>query len=129
MEDQRTLFADPKLRADYRRLKSLAAVADLPALAAASAGEVQSRRFDGGTLTIHSSRVPGQVYVVLRFNSPANPPRTLLLENSRGDLIKRSLPQVDAGGEVLMVLDEKSASDAGFLRMISDPTSTGSFLL
>jgi hypothetical protein len=129
MEEQRALFADPKLRADYRRLKSQVTVADMPVLAAASAGNVRSRRFDGGTLTIHPSRVPGQIYVLLRFSWPASPPRTLLLENAQGDLVKRSLPQADASGEVMMVLDEKSTSDAGFLRLISDPTATGSFLL
>ena len=73
MEEQRSLFADPQLRADYRRLKSQVTIAELPALAAASAGNVNSRRFEGGTVSIHSSRVPGQVYVVLRFNWPAGP--------------------------------------------------------
>jgi hypothetical protein len=38
-------------------------------------------------------------------------------------------PPADASGEVMMVLDEKNANDAGFLRLISDPTATGSFLL
>jgi hypothetical protein len=129
MEEQRSLFADPQLRADYRRLKSQVAIAELPALAAASAGNVNSRRFEGGTVSIHPSRVPGQVYVVLRFKWPAGPPRTMLLENAGGELIKRSLPAADSSGEVMMVLDEKSVPDQGFLRLISDPTSTGSFLL
>jgi hypothetical protein len=129
MAEQRSLFADPRLRADYRRLKSQASVAELPALAAASSGDVNSRRFEGGTVSIHPSRVPGQVYVVLRFSWPASPPRTMLLENAIGDLIKRSLPPADPQGEVMIVLDEKNASDQGFLRLISDPTSTGSFLL
>jgi hypothetical protein len=129
MEEQRSLFADPQLRADYRRLKSQVAVAELPALAAASAGDVNSRRFDGGTVSIHPSRVQGQIYVILRFSRPTNPPRTMLLEDTEGDLVKRSLPPADGNGEVMMVLDEKKASDARFLRMISDPTSTGTFLL
>jgi hypothetical protein len=128
MEEQRALFADPKLRADYRRLKSQVAIAELPALAAASAGDVNSRRFDGGTVSIHPSRVHGQIYVILRFNWPT-PPRTMLLEDTGGDLVKRSLPPVDANGEIMMVLDEKKTSDAAFLRMIRDPTSMGSFLL
>ena len=55
--------------------------------------------------------------------------RIMLLESAGGDLIKRSLPVADANGEVMMVLDEKSPSDAGFLRLLTDPTSTGSFLL
>jgi hypothetical protein len=129
MEEQRCLFADPQLRADYRRLKSQVAVAELPALAAASVGDVSSRRFEGGTVNVHPSRVPGQVYVVLRFNWPAGAPRTMLLENAGGDLVKRALPASDANGELMIVLDEKSASDQAFLRLISDPTATGSFLL
>jgi hypothetical protein len=53
----------------------------------------------------------------------------MLLEDTGGDVVKRSLPPADANGEVMMVLDEKEASDAAFLRMIRDPTSMGSFLL
>ena len=128
MEEQRSLFADPRLRADYRRLKVQTSIAELPALAAASAGDVNARRFDGGTVHIHPSRVPGQIYVILRFTWP-NAPRAMLLEGSEGNLVKRALPVADANGEVMMVLDERKPSDAGFLRLISDPTSTGSFLL
>ena len=128
MEEQRSLFADAQLRADYRRLKSRMAIAELPALAAASTGTVNARRFEGGTVSIHPSRVHGQVYVILRFSWPA-PPRSMLLEDSAGDLLKRQLPPADPNGEVMMVLDEKEASDARFLRLLADPTSTGSFLL
>src|SRR5215470_19599634 len=91
MEEQRALFADSQLRADYRRLKSQVAIAELPALAAASAGDVNSRRFDGGTMSIHPSRVQGYIYVILRFSWP-DPPRAMLLEDSGGDLVKRALP-------------------------------------
>jgi hypothetical protein len=129
LEEQRSLFADPKLRADYRRLKSRVAVAELPAMAAASAGNVDSRRFEGGTVKIHPSRVPGQIYIVLRFNWPAGAPRALVLEGAAGDLVKRPLPAADPNGEVMMVLDERRDADAVFLRLISDPTSTGSFVL
>jgi hypothetical protein len=128
MEEQRALFADPRLRADYQRLKSQVAITELPALAAASAGDVNSRRFEGGTVSIHPSRVQGQIYVILRFSWPT-PPRIMLLENTAGDLVKRSLPSADANGEVMIVLDEKKSPDAAFLRMIRDPTSTGSFVL
>jgi hypothetical protein len=129
MEEQRLLFADPKLRADYRRLKSQVAVAELPALAAASSGEVDARRFEGGTVKVHPSRVAGQIYVMLHFGWPSGAPRTIVLENPGGDIVKRALPPADTGGEVMMVLDEKVASDREFLRLISDPTATGSFLL
>ena len=129
MEEQRALFSDPRLRADYRRLKSQLSVSELPALAAASVGDVDTRRFEGGTLSIHPSRVAGQVYVVLRLSSPGGPPRTMLLESAAGDLLKRSLPVPDGQGELMLVLDRKIAADEAFLRLLSDPTSTGSFLL
>jgi hypothetical protein len=129
MEEQRALFADAKLRADYRRLKAQAAVAELPALAAASSGEVNSRRFEGGTINVHPSRVQGQFYVVLRFNWPNGAPRTMLLESTTGELVKRALPPADPNGELMIVLNQSSTSDREFLRLFSDPTSTGSFLL
>jgi hypothetical protein len=129
MEEQRALFADPRLRADYRRLKSRQSVVELPALAAASVGSVDIRRFEGGTVRIHPSRVAGQVYVVVRFRQPAaDAPRSLVLESSAGELVKRPLPAANATGEIMMVLDRKRAADEAFLRLISDPTSTGSFL-
>jgi hypothetical protein len=128
LEEQRALFADPRLRADYRRLKARATRFEMPALAAASSGDVNIRRFDGGSIAIHPSRIPGQRYVIVRFNSPASPPRTLLLESTTGELAKRVLPGADQHGEVMMVLNENDDADAGFLRLLTDPTTTGTFV-
>jgi hypothetical protein len=128
-EEQRELFANPRLRADYRQLKTQATTFEMPALAAASSGNVNSRRFDGGTIAIHPSRIPGQLYVILRFEGPANSPRAILLESPSGDLVKRALPGADQQGEVMMVLNEKNEDDAGFLRLLADPTSTGTFVV
>jgi hypothetical protein len=128
-EEQRALFADPRLRADYRRLKVQATTFDLPALAAASSGSVNARRFDGGSITIHPSRISGQLYVVVRFNEPGNAPRAMLLESTSGDLVKRALPAADQQGEVMMVLNENDEADAGFLRLLADPTCTGTFVI
>jgi hypothetical protein len=128
-EEQRDLFADPRLRADYRRLKAQATTFELPALAAASSGNVDARRFDGGSITIHPSRIPGQLYVIVRFNSPAGSPRAMLLESTSGDFLKRALPSADQQGEVMMVLDQNNDADAGFLRLLADPTATGTFVI
>lgn len=128
-EEQRALFADPRLRADYRRLKAQAATFEMPALAAASSGNVSARRFDGGSIAIHPSRIPGQLYVIMRFTGPASSPRALLLESTTGDLVKRALPSADQQGDVMMVLDENNDADAGFLRLLADPTSTGTFVV
>jgi hypothetical protein len=128
-EEQRSLFTDPRLRADYRRLKERATSFEMPALAAASSGNVDARRFDGGSINIHPSRIAGQLYVILRFSSPANPPRALLLESTAGELVKRALPAADQQGEVMMVLNQSNQADASFLRLIADPTSTGTFVI
>ena len=53
----------------------------------------------------------------------------MLLESPTGDLVKRALPSADQQGEVMMVLDENNDADAGFLRLLADPTSTGTFVL
>src|SRR5271154_1380713 len=128
-EEQRALFADPRLRADYRRLKAQATAFELPALAAASSGNVNARRFDGGSIAIHPSRIPGQLYVIVRFNSPASSARAMLLESTTGDLVKRVLPSADQQGEVMMVLNENNDADAAFLRPLADPTATGTFVI
>ena len=65
----------------------------------------------------------------LRFGWPANAPRMMLLESAEGQLLKRALPSADSQGEVMMVLNERSDADAGFLRLLTDPTSTGTFVL
>src|SRR5262249_44481004 len=129
MEQQRRLFAEPRLRADYRRLKAELGAIDMPALAAASVGDVTDRRFAGGTVRIHPSRVGGQVYVVLRFTGLGIPPRSLLLETPGVELIKRPLPKPDPSGDMVIVLDPKNSADEVFLRAVTDPTSSGSFLL
>ena len=128
-EEQRALFADPRLRADYRRLKAQSVTFEMPALAAASSGDVSSRRFAGGSITLHPSRIPGQIYVRMRFDSATDTPRMILLESATGDLVKRALPNADQQGELMMVLNEQSDADAAFLRLLADPTSTGSFVL
>jgi hypothetical protein len=127
-DQQRELFVNQRLRADYRRLKAQLSLIDLPALAAASAGAVTLRRFDGGTVNIHPSRRPGQVYVVIRLAPPKPELRTLLLENAGGDLVKRSLPPADSSGEIMIVLDETNSGDQKLLRLMSDPMATGAFL-
>jgi hypothetical protein len=127
-EEQRALFADQRLRADYRRLKGQAATFELPALAAASSGNINMRRFDGGNIAIHTSRIPGQIYVIVRFDSPASSSRAMLLESTSGNLVKRILPSADQQGEVMMVLKENDDADATFIRMLTDPTTTGTFV-
>jgi hypothetical protein len=127
--EQQALFASPQLRADFQRLKTQLRAVELPAQAAASAGAADVRRFDGGSVRLHPSRVAGQVYVLFRFTWPAGTPTAILLEGADGVLIKRPLPAGDPSGEVVLVLDQGSAADHTFLQLIVDPRTVGSFLL
>lgn len=127
--EQQTLFASSQLRADFQRLKSQLRVVELPAQAAASAGNADTRRFEGGNVRLHPSRVAGQVYVLFQFNWPAGTPTAVLLEGAGGEFVKRSLPAGDAAGEVVLVLDQGRAADHMFLQLIADPRTVGSFLL
>jgi hypothetical protein len=68
------------------------------------------------------------VYVIVHFTSPDNTPRALLLESTSGEIIKRALPNADPQGELMMVLNENNEADASFLRLLADPTSTGTFV-
>ena len=126
---QRALFSSAKLRADFRHIKSRLAKLDLPALAAASSGHVTSRQFQGGSVHIHPSRVEDQAYVIVRISERQKAPHSILLESGTGEVVKRTLPAVDAKGEIMLILDRKSPSDEALLRLVSDPTAIGSLLL
>ena len=127
--EQQALFASPQLRADFQRLKSQLRIVELPAQAAASAGATDTRRFDGGSVRLHPSRVAGQVYVLFQFTWPTGTPAAVLLEGVDGHLVKRPLPAGDATGQVVLVLDQSSDPDQMFLQLIADPRTVGSFLL
>jgi hypothetical protein len=128
-EEQRALFTDPKLLAAYRRLKAQLRAVEMPVLAAASDADVTARRFVGGTIRVHPSRVPGQSYVIFRFDQAGSSPRSLILEGAKGELVKRSLPSADDRGELVLVLSQGNAGDREFLQLLSDPRSAGTLLL
>jgi hypothetical protein len=102
---------------------------ELPALAAASDGQVATRRFDGGSIRIHPSRVTGQTYVFLHFDAPDRMPAAMVIEHPSGELMRRALPVDRANGEAMLLLDSHNPEDAAFLRVLCDPRSTGAFLI
>lgn len=128
--EARALLSDPRFRADFNSMKVGLGCIELPALMAASGGEETSlRRFDGGRVRVHPSRVAGQVYVLFEFSWPQGPPQAVLLEGASGEVVKRALPAADVSGQAVLILDQKRAPDELFLRLITEPTTTGSFIL
>jgi hypothetical protein len=128
LDAQRDLFANPRLRADFQRLKRRLRLFELPAVAAASAGGITSRTLEGGSVRVHPSRLEGQVYMVFQFRATANAPRALLFEDNANRVMKRLLPAPDALGQVVLVLDRGNPDDELFLQLFVDPTTTGTFL-
>jgi hypothetical protein len=128
LDAQRDLFANPRLRADFQRLKRRLRLFELPLVAAASAGGITSRMFEGGSVRVHPSRLEGQVYMVFQLRATANAPRALLFEDNASRIMKRLLPAPDALGQVVLVLDRSNPDDELFLQLFVDPTTTGTFL-
>jgi hypothetical protein len=129
MQEQRALFSNPKLLAAYRRLKLQVRAVEMPALAAASDAGLNARRFEGGTVRVHPSRVPGQSYMIFRFDQAGSSPKSLVLEGVTGELVKKRLPPADARGELVLVLSQDNGEDRDLLRLFCDPQSVGTFLL
>lgn len=127
-DEQRALFADAGLRADFKCLRARLGAIELPALAAASDGDVAVRTFDGGTLRIHPSRVPGQTYVIIEMGGGSGVPGAIMFESPQGEVLKRSLTAGDARGRIVIVLDGSSDDDRAFLRLVADPNATGALL-
>ncbi len=93
-EAQRLLFSNPRLRADFKRLKTSLRCVELPALAAASDGAVDQRSFEGGSVRLHPSRVGRPdlrpVPVQLADGDPARP--------AAGERLRRHRQAPAAGG-------------------------------
>jgi len=128
LDAQRALFANARLRADFQRLKRQLRLVELPVMAAASAGGISSRTFEGGSVRVHPSRVEGQVYMVFQFRAIATPPGALLFEDAANRVVKRLLPAPDALGQLVLVLDRSNPDDALLLQLFADPRTTGAFL-
>lgn len=126
---QRALFADARLRVDFKRLRAGLGAVELPALAAASAGDVAQRAFEGGTVRIHPSRRPGQVYVIIEMARPGAGEGAIILESASGEVLKRPLPAGDPQGRIMLVLDEAQTADQDVLRLMRDPMTTGALLI
>jgi hypothetical protein len=128
-EQQRALFLDRNLLMAYREIKADLKHVEMPSLAAAGDAALDTRSFAGGNVRVAPSRLQGQTYVIMRFNWPSGPPRAIVLEGKNGEFQKRALPKPDADGELLMVLTQSVPADQMFLRLLADPTASGSFIL
>jgi hypothetical protein len=141
-EQQRRLFTDPALRAEFAAIKRQYAqvsprvaagrpallATEMPALAAAATGDgVRERTFPGGSVRITKSSL-GDMLIQFSLEREGPHPRALLLEGEGGDLGWTDLPPPDAEGRILLIKDMAKEEHSGFVRLLQDPQSRGTFL-
>jgi hypothetical protein len=121
------LRTDPKLRAEFERIKNELAIAAVPAVNAASSGrEVHFREFPGGSVRC-TPMGEGRFEVVVRFD-PGPIPRRFLLQRSDGEMHNEPLTESYELGEIRFYRDGENPNHSEFLDLLFDPTSTGSLL-
>jgi hypothetical protein len=120
------LRSDLSARRRFQAFKRAAAFAELPRLAAAAGGEVDVRLFDGGQLRILRDELPGQTYLVFRWETDDLPDGPMLLIAEReGTAPQRiPLPQHDGFGELLVILDTQQPAAQLLLDLLSDPQAS-----
>ena len=137
------LFSNPRIMADYQRLKREyawvrvdherrregAATLELPPVIAAAGDEVvDDRSFGGGTVQIRPSAEGRQVYVLLTMDDPRDSPNSLLIESPDCEMARAALHPPDPEGRIFLIKDLTDEDDALFVRLLRNPGSTGIFL-
>lgn len=129
-EQTRLLFSDRDLASAFRQLKSRYAALALPAMAAASDGDLTDRTFPGGRVRLRPSKRSGQVYLIVDYGEqPPDPsPAILLLEAPDGAVAKLALPGADDQGQLMIILDEACTAESEVVRLLKDPRASGVFM-
>lgn len=127
-DQTRQLFANAALVRCYRELMSNLAVAEMPAVAAASSGDLVRRHFDGGVLTL-SEVDAGQVslFVVLDEDRRAQPVDLIVLSVSGAEKLVFQFPP-DAEGELFEIVDLSAPAGRRLVEALRDPFAEGFFV-
>lgn len=127
----RALFSDRKLADSFRALRRRASAFDMPAMAAASDGELSERTFPGGVIRIRPARIRGQFYVSITLTGEgggAVPRQLLLVREATGETSRIAIADPGDGAVLLVVVDPATAAGAQALAMLRDPLVEGTFL-
>ena len=122
-EQSRKLFADRALRQGYARLKAALVSHEVPALIAASDGEVNERPFEGGTLLLVRDETSGWYLRVHIDEAPRPENPFLLIEPDNGVPLKIALGKTDATGSYLVLLNDADTHDKVTVAALRDPLS------
>ena len=122
-EQSRKLVADRALRQVYARLKAVLVSHEMPALIAASDGEVDERTFEGGTLLLVRGDA-GDWYMRVRIDQRGQTEKLSLLIEPEGGLPRKiDLGMPDSTRSYLVLLDDTDAHDQAVIVALRDPLS------
>lgn len=126
----RALLQRPSLRADLSALRTRLTRLELPAVAAASAGDLEERPLPGGTLTLFAPPDEGLVYLSLALADPPPPGvgLSLVLTTEEGQVLVLPLPEFNDEDTVTLILNIADAGDAAVLAALRAPRTRGDFI-
>lgn len=130
-EQSRALFSDRRLADSFRALRRRASAFDMPAMAAASDGELSDRTFPGGLIRIRPARIGGQFYVSITLTEDTGgvvPRQLLLVREATGETSRIAIADPGDGAVLLVVLDPATEAGGRALAMLRDPMVEGTFL-
>ena len=119
---------DELLRTSWQFLRRSRTLADLPRVAAASTGNLVTRAFGGGTVSVLPSASPGMHYVKIAWQPNPPAPKILLLERDHDAPYFRPLPPLRASKDWLLVCHDAIPADSLLVALMRDPRTSGSFL-
>jgi hypothetical protein len=127
------LQADKALRALFgdimREFAQRIGHVGVPQLAAASAGTLQERRFDRGTIRlVESEKNPRQLHVVIEFDEPGYQPRALVLSGADGSVAKLQIDPPDEEGVTQTLISTENEDENRIVRLLRDPLAVGTFV-
>ena len=127
-DQTRQLFANSHLVRSYRELMSRLAVAEVPAVAAASSGDLLRRHFDGGVLTLSEDDAEQVSLLVVLDEDRRGHPVDLIVMSAAGaeKLAFQFAP--DADGELFEFVDQSTPEGRRLVEALRDPFAEGFFV-
>ncbi len=122
------LRLEPKLRSAFETLvtKHTTAFGPLTAVVAAASNKVDSRRIEGGSVSLHPSTSPNHMVIVCVLDRP-DVPCALYLKGADGEMAWEALPEPRADGSVLLVKRLDDDEDSRFVRLFQHPSTKAGF--
>lgn len=126
----RAMLQRPALRADLTALRIRLTRMELPAVAAASDGDLEERPLPGGRLSLFAPSDEALVYLSLALadSPPPGVGLSLVLTTEENQVLVLPLPEFNDEGTVTLILTIGDAGDAALVAALRNPRTRGDFI-